>query len=73
MGEKRFLTTKELSDRWRLSDQTLANWRHAGKGPAFLRVGKRVLYPMDKIHAFEESSALPGSKEDQQPQQQVSP
>ena len=53
MGDKAFLTSKELSDRWRLSDQTLANWRHAGKGPPFTRVGSRVLYPIDGINAFE--------------------
>lgn len=51
---KEFLTSKELSDRWRLSDQTLANWRYAGKGPPFIRVGSRVLYPIDGIRAFEQ-------------------
>ena len=50
---KEFLTSKELSHRWRLSDQTLANWRYAGKGPPFIRVGSRVLYPIDGIRAFE--------------------
>lgn len=48
-----FLTSKEVADRWRLSDQTLANWRSAGKGPPFTRVGTRVLYPIEGIHAFE--------------------
>lgn len=56
MGEKAFLTSKELSDRWRLSDQTLANWRYAGKGPPFIRVGSRVLYPVEGIHSFERNS-----------------
>ena len=53
MGEKAFLTSKELADRWRLSDQTLANWRYTGKGPAFTRVGSRVLYPIDKVQEYE--------------------
>lgn len=48
-----FLTSKEVADRWRLSDQTLANWRHAGKGPPFIRVGARVLYPIEGIYSFE--------------------
>ena len=51
-----FLTSKEVADRWRLSDRTLANWRHAGKGPPFIRigaVGSRVLYPIEGIHSFE--------------------
>ena len=53
MGEKAFLTSKELADRWRLSDQTLANWRYTGKGPQFIRVGSRVLYPIDKVQEYE--------------------
>lgn len=53
MGERAYLTSKELADRWRLSDQTLANWRYAGKGPPFIRVGARVLYPVEGIHAYE--------------------
>ena len=26
------------------AEQTLARWRHEGRGPAFIRCGKRVLY-----------------------------
>lgn len=53
MIEQAFLTAKELAIRWRLNNQTLANWRHAGKGPPFIRVGARVLYPIEGIHAYE--------------------
>jgi predicted site-specific integrase-resolvase len=56
MNEHVYLTSKEVADRWRLSDQTLANWRHAGKGPPFIRVGNRVLYPMEAVNAFEKLS-----------------
>jgi predicted site-specific integrase-resolvase len=56
MSERAYLTSKELADRWRLSDQTLANWRHAGKGPPYIRVGARVLYPSEAIQAFEKLS-----------------
>lgn len=56
MSERAYLTSKELADRWRLSDQTLANWRHAVKGPPYIRVGARVLYPAEGIHAFEKLS-----------------
>lgn len=57
MVEPAFLTGKELASRWRLNNQTLANWRHAGKGPPFIRVGARVLYPIEAIHAFEKLSS----------------
>lgn len=53
MSDRTYLTSKEVADRQRLSDQTLANWRHAGKGPPFIRVGARVLYPVEGINAFE--------------------
>jgi len=56
MSDTAFLNAKELSTRWRLSLQTLANWRHEGKGPPFIRVGVRVLYPVEGIHAFEKLS-----------------
>jgi predicted site-specific integrase-resolvase len=56
VSERAYLTSKEVADRWRLSDQTLANWRHAGKGPPYIRVGARVLYPAEAIQAFEKLS-----------------
>lgn len=56
MNEPAFLSAKELAIRWRLNSQTLANWRHAGKGPPFIRVGARVLYPIEAIRAFEKIS-----------------
>jgi predicted site-specific integrase-resolvase len=62
-----FLTSKEVADRWRLSDQTLANWRSAGKGPPFIRVGSRVLYPVEGIHAYEKLSQQWLSNEQPQP------
>jgi predicted site-specific integrase-resolvase len=63
-----FLTSKEVADRWRLSDQTLANWRSAGKGPPFIRVGTRVLYPVEGIHAFEKLSQQWFGDKEEQPQ-----
>lgn len=48
-----FLSAKELANRWRMKEQTLANWRHAGTGPPFLRISNRVLYPVDGILSYE--------------------
>lgn len=53
MSEQLYLTSKELAQRWRLSGQTLANWRHGGKGPPFIKVGAKILYPTDGITAYE--------------------
>jgi predicted site-specific integrase-resolvase len=55
-AEQQYLTSAELAERWRLSNQTLANWRHAGKGPPFIRIGSRILYPQDAVRSFEKLS-----------------
>ena len=56
MSDRAFLTSKEVASRWRLSEQTLANWRHGRKGPPFVRIGAKVLYPSEGINAFERLS-----------------
>lgn len=35
-----------------LPGQTLANWRSAGKGPKFYRVGKHVMYRLSDVTAW---------------------
>jgi predicted site-specific integrase-resolvase len=47
------LTPRQLAERWHLSEKTLERWRHEGSGPAFLKVGARVLYPVQHIEAIE--------------------
>lgn len=66
MADEQFLTGAELAMRWKLSRQTLTNWRYAGKGPPYIRVGARVLYPMDGIAAFEKLSQQWLSNQSQQ-------
>jgi len=50
------LLPEEAADRLRLSKQTLANWRVAGTGPRFIKFGRRVLYPLAELEAFEQRS-----------------
>ena len=33
---------------------TLANWRVKGDGPRFIKMGRKVLYPMVEIEAYEQ-------------------
>jgi hypothetical protein len=47
------LTPKELAARWHFSTGTLANWRITGYGPRFLKFGRRVLYPLVEVEAWE--------------------
>ena len=49
------LSGKLLARRWGLSPSTLERWRHDGTGPAFLKIGGRVVYRMEDIEAFERS------------------
>lgn len=39
------MTQKELADRWTISHRTLERWRWAGEGPAYMKLGGRVVYP----------------------------
>jgi hypothetical protein len=32
--------------------QTLANWRHMRRGPAYCRVGRRIIYRLEDLDAY---------------------
>lgn len=54
-----YLTSKELAHRWRISVQTLANWRSAGdKGPPFVKVGGKPLYSVAAVEAYEKQNSI---------------
>lgn len=49
-----------------LATQTLDNWRSAGRGPRFVKMGARVLYERAELEAFKaantrQSTAAPGA------------
>lgn len=50
-----YLTATELIERWggAVKKGTLNNWRSQGKGPAFVKFGSRVRYPLAKVIAWE--------------------
>lgn len=43
----------ELSRRWRLSHRTLERWRWLRLGPAYCKVGGRVVYRLEDVLAYE--------------------
>jgi hypothetical protein len=49
------LLPKEAAERMRISVGTLANWRTRGEGPRYIKWGRKVLYPVPEIEAFEAS------------------
>jgi hypothetical protein len=58
--DRAHLTQLELAERWRLSGRTLEKWRQTRRGPRFLRVGGRVLYPIEEVERFEAASLRGG-------------
>ncbi|HLS58536.1 MAG TPA: helix-turn-helix domain-containing protein [Paracoccaceae bacterium] len=55
MLQKHCLDQKELARRWGISHRTLERWRYTDQGPAFLKLGGRVLYRRTDVEAFERS------------------
>ena len=47
------LTIDEAAARLRLVRGTLNNWRVQGRGPRYLKMGKRIVYPLVEVIAFE--------------------
>ncbi|MCT8159368.1 helix-turn-helix transcriptional regulator [Pseudoruegeria sp. SHC-113] len=54
MRKPQCLNQKELARRWTISHRTLERWRWAGEGPAYMKIGGRVVYRLEDIIAFEQ-------------------
>lgn len=54
------LTAEDLVARWqgRVKLQTLANWRNLRRGPTYIRLGRRVLYPVAAVEAWEKERTV---------------
>jgi hypothetical protein len=50
------LTERQLAKRWNLSARTLQRWRKEGRGPDWMRIGRRILYSQAAVLAFEEQN-----------------
>ena len=54
MQDTAYLTPQQLAKRWQFSHKTLEKWRYQGIGPRYTKVGRRLLYAMPDIVAFEQ-------------------
>lgn len=54
-SERRVLSERELARRWGVSSKTLQRWRTEGRGPRYLKLSKRVSYPLEFVVNFERS------------------
>ena len=50
---EQFLNQVRLADRWKISPRTLVRWRWKGEGPAFVKIGGRVVYRIADIEDYE--------------------
>ena len=48
----KYLTTEEVAELLRTSPESVRWWRHTNKGPATVKVGRRVLYPEADLLAW---------------------
>jgi excisionase family DNA binding protein len=53
--EPELLTITEAAELLRAPVATLRYWRHLGSGPRSFRLGRRVLYRADDLHAWIDS------------------
>jgi len=53
---EKILTPEQLVKRWEelVSQKTLANWRHIGDGPAYIKIGGKIGYPLDAVEEYEQ-------------------
>jgi hypothetical protein len=59
MAEQTYLTQAELLERWRGAIKhvgTLANWRNAGRGPEYVKIERKVLYPLKSVEEYERAN-----------------
>jgi hypothetical protein len=50
------LNQHQLAKRWGVCQKTLENWRWRSEGPAYLKLGGRIMYRLEDIEKFEASS-----------------
>lgn len=53
MQEKICFTQKELARRWTLSHRTLERWRWDDTGPAYMKIGGRIVYRLEDVLSYE--------------------
>jgi predicted DNA-binding transcriptional regulator AlpA len=57
------LKPSEVAEWTRLSEQTLANMRWQGRGPAYLKAGGRVVYRRSDVENWLDSTASGGTSD----------
>lgn len=59
MEQERYLITEEVAELARTTPATVRYWRHCGKGPRWLKPGRRCLYRESDVRAWLEDALKP--------------
>jgi DNA-binding transcriptional MerR regulator len=51
------LTTKQLAERWGITERTLRLWRAVRYGPKWMKMGKAVRYRLEDVQRWEATRA----------------
>jgi len=54
---------KKAAEYLGLQTKTLDNWRTAGRGPRYLKLGARVIYPQSELDAFKAANLRTSTSE----------
>lgn len=46
------MTPGEISQMAGIAESTLAHWRHKGKGPKYIKIGRKVMYRECEVEAY---------------------
>jgi hypothetical protein len=66
------LITQEAADFLRLKKNTLEVWRVQGRGPAFLKLGSRVLYDRAELETFAATNQRKSTSDPGRPERRAS-
>jgi len=56
-------TPDTLAERWHVTKETLARWRHYDRGPAYIKLEHKVLYPAVAVHEYEDRNTVNPEKD----------
>ena len=57
-GEEMNYNEKAAAKRLGIARQTLANWRHLGKGPAYIRLSTAIRYREEDLREYENRNRI---------------
>lgn len=57
---RNLMSESGLADRWGKSRRTLQRYRYDGAGPAWIRIGGKIMYWTEDVEAFEAANRYGG-------------